>query len=60
MILKYLRPKQWALVFLCGLFIVFQVYLDLRIPEYMNAMTDAILNDRIGDVMGEYGMKMAL
>ncbi len=60
MILKYLKPKQWALVFLCGLFIVFQVYLDLRIPEYMNAMTDAILNDRIGDVMGEYGMKMAL
>lgn len=60
MILKYLSPKQWALVFLCGLFIVFQVYLDLRIPEYMNAMTDAILNDRIGDVMGEYGMKMAL
>lgn len=60
MILKYLKPKQWALVFLCGLFIVFQVYLDLRIPEYMNAMTDAILNDRIGDVMGEYGMKMVL
>ena len=60
MILKYLSPRQWVLVAICGLFILCQVFLDLRIPEYMNAMTDAILNDEIQDVMAVYGMKMAL
>ena len=60
MILKYLSPRQWVLVAVCGLFILLQVFLDLRIPEYMNAMTDAILNDNIQDVMGIYGTKMAL
>ena len=60
MILKYLSPRQWVLVAICGLFILCQVFLDLRIPEYMNAMTDAILNDNIRDVMGYYGTKMAL
>ena len=44
MILKYLNPKQWVLVCVCALFIGFQVYLDLKIPDYMNAMTDAILD----------------
>ena len=60
MILKYLSPRQWVLVAICGLFILCQVFLDLRIPEYMNAMTDAILNDEIQDVMAIYGMKMAV
>ncbi len=60
MILKYLKPKQWLLVALCGAFIVLQVYLDLRIPEFMNAMTDAILDGTMDDIYGNYGTKMLI
>lgn len=58
LILRYLNPRQWVLVALCGAFIIFQVYLDLRIPEYMNAMTDAILAGDTGDLFGDYGLGM--
>ena len=60
MILKYLNPKQWVLVCVCAVFIIFQIYLDLRIPEYMNAMTDAILDGTAKELMGTYGAGMAL
>lgn len=59
MILKYLSPRQWALVCVCAVFIGFQVYLDLRIPDYMNAMTDAILEGTVEDLMWNYGAGMA-
>ena len=59
MILKYLNPKQWVLVCVCALFIGFQVYLDLKIPDYMNAMTDAILDGTAGELMWNYGSGMA-
>ena len=59
MILKYLNPKQWVLVCVCALFIGFQVYLDLRIPDYMNAMTDAILDGTADELMWKYGSGMA-
>ena len=59
MILKYLNPKQWVLVCVCAVFIGIQVYLDLRIPDYMNAMTDAILNGTAQELMWNYGMGMA-
>ena len=60
MILRYLSPRQWVLVALCGVFIVFQIYLDLRIPEYMDAMTDSILDGTAQELMGNYGAGMAL
>ena len=59
MILRYLNPRQWVLVCVCAVFIGFQVYLDLRIPEYMNAMTDAILDGTAQELMWNYGMGMA-
>ena len=60
MILRYLNPKQWVLVCVCAVFIACQVYLDLRIPDYMNAMTDAILDGTAGELMWNYGSRMAL
>ena len=60
MILRYLNPKQWVLVALCGAFIVFQIYLDLRIPEYMDAMTDSILEGTAHELMFNYGSGMAI
>ena len=59
MILKYLGTKQWVLVCVCAVFIGFQVYLDLLIPEYMNSMTDAILDGTASELMWNYGMAMA-
>lgn len=38
-ILKRLKPIEWAFVFIGIVFIAVQVYLDLKIPEYMNAVT---------------------
>ena len=60
MILKYLNPKQWVLVCVCAILIAIQVYLDLRIPEYMNAMTDAILDGTAKELMWNYGAGMAV
>ena len=60
LIFRYLNPKQWVLVALCGAFIVAQLYFDLRIPEYMNAMTDAILNGSVDNLMRDYGTGMLI
>ena len=40
MILRYLRPCDWAMVAVCVALVAGQVYLDLRIPEFMNDITD--------------------
>ena len=32
---KYLKKKDWLYVFISLCFIVFQVWLDLRLPDYM-------------------------
>ena len=58
MILKYFRPREWGLVLLCAVMIIIQVYLDLRIPEYMNAMTEAILRGETADLFSAYGIGM--
>ncbi|MCL2147971.1 MAG: ABC transporter ATP-binding protein/permease [Methanomassiliicoccaceae archaeon] len=41
-ILRYLRPKEWALIGVIVAFIVVQVWLDLRLPEYMGTITQLI------------------
>lgn len=41
-ILKYLKPKEWALVGFSLLFIVAQVWLDLELPGYMSDITRLI------------------
>lgn len=38
-IFKYLEKKDWLLVFLSLLFIVAQVWLDLKLPDYMSEIT---------------------
>ncbi len=38
-ILKYLIPKEWLLVFVSLLFIAAQVWLDLKLPDYMSEIT---------------------
>ncbi len=41
-ILKYLNKKQWMYVGLAIVFIVLLVYLDLKLPDYMSAITTLV------------------
>ena len=41
-ILKYLTKKQWLCIAACIVFIVGQVWLDLKLPDYMSAITTLV------------------
>lgn len=53
-ILKYLKPKEWALAAVSLGFIVLQVWLDLKLPEYMSEIT--ILVQTEGSAMADIWM----
>ena len=38
-LLKNMRAKEWALVVVSICFIVLQVHLDLKLPDYMSDIT---------------------
>ena len=38
-LLKEFNKKDWLLIFLCTLLIIFQVWLDLKLPDYMAEIT---------------------
>jgi len=38
-LLKYMKPKEWLLVLASLVFIVIQVWLDLKLPDYMSEIT---------------------
>ncbi len=38
-ILKYLKPKEWLMAGISLIFIVSQVWLDLKLPDYMSEIT---------------------
>jgi len=38
-IFKYLKPKEWLMAGISLIFIVAQVWLDLKLPEYMSTIT---------------------
>ena len=48
---KNLNKKDIFCIFLCILFIVFQVWLDLKIPDYMSAITRLVQTE--GSKMSE-------
>ena len=41
-LLRQMRKKDWLLVGVCILFIVFQVWLDLKLPDYMSEITTLV------------------
>ena len=60
-IFKHLRTKEWCFVIISVLFIVVQVWLDLRLPEYMTEITELVKTE--GSQMSEIftaGGKMLL
>ena len=38
-IFKYLKPKEWLMAFISLVFVVVQVWLDLKSPDYMSEIT---------------------
>ncbi|MBO4763518.1 MAG: ABC transporter ATP-binding protein [Candidatus Methanomethylophilaceae archaeon] len=60
MIVKYLGRKEWTLFVLSVLFIFAQVYLDLKIPEYMSDITLALENGESSDVIVRSGVGMVV
>ena len=41
-IMKYISKKQWFYIGICLLFVVGQVWLDLKLPDYMSAITTLV------------------
>lgn len=63
-ILKYLTKKDWSLVLLSFVFIIGQVYLDLKLPDYMSEITRLVQtpNSQMSDILkaGGYMLLCAL
>ncbi|MBR4504317.1 MAG: ABC transporter ATP-binding protein [Candidatus Methanomethylophilaceae archaeon] len=58
MILKYLTKREWALFALAAAFIIAQVYLDLRIPEYMSEITYGLQSGTSSEEIARCGLEM--
>ena len=58
MILKYLKPKDWALAAVCVALVLLQVYLDLRIPEFMSEITTHLQMGMGTDIVARDGTRM--
>ena len=58
MILKYLTKREWALFAFASAFIIAQVYLDLRIPEYMSDITYGLQSGISSDEIARIGLEM--
>lgn len=58
---RYLKTKEWLCIIVCVALIVFQVWLDLRLPDYMADITSLITAEgsNMSDVIGAGG-KMLL
>ena len=41
-IFRYLKKKEWGYAAICVIFIVFQVWLDLKLPDYMSEITTLV------------------
>ncbi len=56
-IFKYFHKKEWMLVFFSLAFIVIQVWLDLKLPDYMSEITKLVQTEgsKISDVMVQGG-----
>lgn len=38
-LLKNLRPREWLMAVFCAVFVLGQIYFDLRLPDYMSNLT---------------------
>ena len=59
LITRFLKGKDWALICVAIIFILGQIWMDIKIPEYMGAITDSFLLSDI-DVVVQCGWEMIL
>ena len=59
-IFRYLKPKEWLMVFVSLIFIVAQVWLDLKSPDYMAEITTLVQTpgSAMGDIWRAGGMML--
>ena len=59
-LLKNFIKKDWYLILLCLFLIVFQVWLDLKLPDYMSEITKLVQteNSNITDILVQGGYMM--
>ncbi len=52
-LLKQMRKKDWGLILVCILFIVLQVWLDLKMPDYMSEITTLVQTEgsKMNDIL---------
>lgn len=50
-IFKYLKPKEWLMMGISLIFVIVQVWLDLKLPDYMSEITR--LTQTPGSAMGD-------
>lgn len=58
--LKYLRKRDWAYIFLAIALIVVQVWLDLKMPDYTAKLTTVVSSGKVkmSDVWSNGGMML--
>lgn len=59
--LRYLRAWDWLLVLCSLIFIVFQIWLDLKLPDYMAEITQLVQTEgsEMNDILYNGGMMLA-
>lgn len=59
-VFKALRKQEFSLMFVSILFIVFQVWLDLRMPDYMSKITRLVQTEgsAMSEILGAGGMML--
>jgi ATP-binding cassette subfamily B multidrug efflux pump len=60
-ILKYLKKKEWLYAAFCVFFIVIQVWLDLKLPDYMSEVTRLVETEgsAMDDILAAGGKMLA-
>ena len=59
-ILKYLKTKEWLFIFLCTALIVFEVWLELKLPEYMTKITNVLTTSgKTSEILKNGGIMLA-
>ena len=59
-ILKYFRKREWLYVSLSFLCVIFQVWLNLKLPDYMSEITTLVQTEgsAMGDILSAAGMML--
>ena len=54
-LLKEFNKKDYFLIFVCSLLIVFQVWLDLKLPDYMSSITKLVQTEgsKMSDILSQ-------